>query len=402
MNLPPFVTANPFMSGGLLVAIGGSLMAYLKALPAKIGSFFTRMFSVSLTVTDDTRGFYWMKMWIAASPKFAKKRRLDLHTPHINGDHAIKFSLAPGTHFFWYHGHPAEVTMSRSEEGKGSTGYSVTKRTESFTVRVLGRNRGVLADLVSEAKKTAQADESKDPTLNFWDGDGWVETRKKLRDLNSVILPDGTKEGILADMKLFLDSEDWYRNLGIPYHRGYLFYGKPGGGKTALVTGLANELKSSIYFMKLNDMSDSTLAESLRQVVGKSIVVMEDADCVVPHRQSEDGKADGGAKPLRGCTLSGLLNVLDGLQAPHGVFYIMTTNNRSALDSALLRPGRMDLQIDFDICGKPEAAQLARRFFPDLSVEASHDLVESTAASSMAEYQESFIQKSHPTDRRNK
>jgi len=43
-----------------------------------------------------------------------------------------------------------------------------------------------------------------------------------------------------------------------------------------------------------------------------------------------------------GVTLSGLLNVLNGFNAPESVLFVMTTNRIGALDPALLRPGRID------------------------------------------------------------
>jgi AAA+ superfamily predicted ATPase len=49
-------------------------------------------------------------------------------------------------------------------------------------------------------------------------------------------------------------------------------------------------------------------------------------------------------------TLSDLLNVIDGLIEMPGRILIMTTNYPEKLDSALIRPGRIDLHIDFNYC----------------------------------------------------
>ena len=62
------------------------------------------------------------------------------------------------------------------------------------------------------------------------------------RTLNSVVLEDGQSERILADMKLFLGSEEWYIDKGISHQRGYLFYGPPGTGKTSFIKALAGAL----------------------------------------------------------------------------------------------------------------------------------------------------------------
>jgi hypothetical protein len=38
-------------------------------------------------------------------------------------------------------------------------------------------------------------------------------------------------DGLLADCQEFLASEDWYAHHGIPFRRGYLLYGPPGGSE---------------------------------------------------------------------------------------------------------------------------------------------------------------------------
>ena len=49
---------------------------------------------------------------------------------------------------------------------------------------------------------------------------------------------------------------------GIPWRRGYLFYGPPGAGKTSLVTALAGRLHKSIYVINLSSpaMNDEVRA----------------------------------------------------------------------------------------------------------------------------------------------
>jgi SpoVK/Ycf46/Vps4 family AAA+-type ATPase len=46
-------------------------------------------------------------------------------------------------------------------------------------------------------------------------------------------------------------------------------------------------------------------------------------------------------------TLSGLLNAIDGAGAPEGHVLVMTTNTPDALDEALVRPGRIDVKVQF-------------------------------------------------------
>lgn len=40
-------------------------------------------------------------------------------------------------------------------------------------------------------------------------------------------------QALLEDAREFLASEAWYTERGIPYRRGYLLHGVPGGGRVA-------------------------------------------------------------------------------------------------------------------------------------------------------------------------
>jgi chaperone BCS1 len=52
---------------------------------------------------------------------------------------------------------------------------------------------------------------------------------RPIRPLGTVVLPEQQAAALLADCQEFLASEQWYAHHGIPYRRGYLLYGAPGG-----------------------------------------------------------------------------------------------------------------------------------------------------------------------------
>ena len=62
-------------------------------------------------------------------------------------------------------------------------------------------------------------------------------------------------------------------------------------------------------------------------------------------------------------SLSGLLNALDGIGAQDGRILFATTNHYSVLDPALIRPGRMDLHVEFKLASKEQAKELFYRFY---------------------------------------
>src|SRR5215213_8482174 len=120
-------------------------------------------------------------------------------------------------------------------------------------------------------------------------------------------------------MKDFMNSQDWYRQIGVPYRRGYLLHGPPGNGKSSVVKALAGELDMSIYLLMLSDrdMNDNRINDLLAKVPEKSILLLEDIDCAFVRRKRANGKEGG-------LTFSGLLNAIDGVASPEGRVMVMT------------------------------------------------------------------------------
>ena len=245
--------------------------------------------------------------------------------------------------------------------------------------------------------------------------------------MNSIILDVGIRELILDDARDFMKSRQWYADRGtsllllafimlwhltnspgIPFRRGYLLYGAPGSGKTSIIHSLAGELGLDIYIVSLSKigMDDSSLNALISSLPEQCIAIMEDIDAAFTHGITRDTTGTeledahrgrqrrGGSSPEddpddyqgkdRGSnqseakdariTLSGLLNALDGVSAQEGRILFATTNRYSSLDPALIRPGRMDIHVEFRLASQYQAGELYKRFYlPDAPDEATTD-----------------------------
>lgn len=181
---------------------------------------------------------------------------------------------------------------------------------------------------------------------------GWNGSDMLFRDIDAVVMADGKKETVINDIETFLDNESHYARIGIPWHRGYMFYGPPGNGKTSLALALANKFKMSLYNLPLSGVTDDKqLADAISDISPNSILLLEDIDVF--------SKAIGREQADSGPTLAGLLNALDGVATPHGLLTIMTSNFPDVLDSALTRPGRIDLRVEFN---RPTPVQIKTAF----------------------------------------
>ncbi len=90
--------------------------------------------------------------------------------------------------------------------------------------------------------------------------------------------------------------------------------------------------------------------------------------------------------------MSGLLNVLDGFNAPEDVLFIMTTNKIETLDPALLRPGRIDYRLFLGEATEEQKIELYRRFFPRASLSEARSFVQThQSAGTMAEFQGALL-----------
>ncbi|XP_006455635.1 hypothetical protein AGABI2DRAFT_180594 [Agaricus bisporus var. bisporus H97] len=198
----------------------------------------------------------------------------------------------------------------------------------------------------------------------------WNECKRKpRRSLESVILEEGVLDSLVFDAREFLGMEEWYQTTGIPYRRGYLLYGPPGSGKTSTVYALAGELELEIYSLSLasSSMDDSLLAAAVGCIPKRSIFLLEDIDCAfsrIDESNSTNSTRMYGMTPKCNVTLSGLLNVLDGVASQEGVLFFATTNHVEDLDNALIRPGRIDKKVRYHHAVQAQAAALYKRFYP--------------------------------------
>lgn len=166
-----------------------------------------------------------------------------------------------------------------------------------------------------------------------------------------------------------------------------------------------------LYILSLStgSLTDETLTMLFVGLPRKCIVLLEDIDCAGVQRnnrhmdeesdlesseeegQSDDDSKSGGAKakpsksskekkrssksdanppppaqhrqPRMSVSFSGLLNAIDGVASHEGRILIMTTNHRERLDPALIRPGRVDMQIEFGYAGRNTLGEIFRELY---------------------------------------
>lgn len=238
---------------------------------------------------------------------------------------------------------------------------------ETIKFTCLGNDKEIFTKMLEYAKDLELSKHSGktviyEPRTSEWAPFG--EPRRR-RQFDSVILDEDKAENILQDVREFLNSRDWYSQRGVPYRRGYLLHGPPGCGKTSYIMALAGELEYDICQMNLSNssLSDERLSYLLNVTPSNSLILLEDIDAAFLSR--DDLEANRSAyQGLGRVTLSGILNVLDGVASSEERILFMTTNYPERLDAALTRPGRVDMKVYIGYASEAQLIRAFEKFYP--------------------------------------
>ncbi|KIY69037.1 26S proteasome subunit P45 [Cylindrobasidium torrendii FP15055 ss-10] len=145
--------------------------------------------------------------------------------------------------------------------------------------------------------------------------------------------------------------------LGIAQPKGVLLYGPPGTGKTLLARAVAHHTDCRFIRVSGSELVQKYIGEGSRMVRELFVMAREHAPSIIFMDEIDSigsSRGDGGGDSEVQRTMLELLNQLDGFEATKNIKVIMATNRIDILDSALLRPGRIDRKIEFPPPG-PEA-----------------------------------------------
>ncbi|KAI2471888.1 P-loop containing nucleoside triphosphate hydrolase protein [Annulohypoxylon bovei var. microspora] len=326
-----------------------------------------------------------------------------------------QYSPSIGLHGFWWKGQYFRLQRKRESVLDENTLGQVLKDQEDIVISCFWRSPEPIKQLLAHAKQQYYRDHQartivKRPSMynrRYAGRCSWHQVANRpVRDISTVVLDEKQKLQVLADINEYLHPETprWYANRGIPLRRGYLFHGPPGTGKTSLSFALAGIFGLDIHVISL--LEPSLTEEDLSSLFGslprRCIVLLEDIDTAglrrspgqedkpssssprTPARNTRSTsnelkgdwkvsdlakalKQEGDAERKTGISLSGLLNAIDGVASHEGRVLIMTTNTPEQLDEALIRPGRVDLQVAFANATRDQARELFVRMYEGAS-----------------------------------
>ena len=145
--------------------------------------------------------------------------------------------------------------------------------------------------------------------------------------------------------------------MGVTIPRGALLVGPPGTGKTLLAKAIAGEAKVPFLSVGGGEFIELFVGVGAARVrdlfaqanrVAPCIIFIDEIDAIARKRNTGFGNPND----EREQTLNQLLSELDGFNKNTGIILVGATNRVDILDDALLRPGRIDRQINVTVPGR--------------------------------------------------
>jgi len=215
------------------------------------------------------------------------------------------------------------------------------------------------------------------------------------------------QEEVKNRVNFFMNNKEWYDTRGIPYTLGFLFTGSAGVGKTSSLKAIANVCKRHIININMAEITDKkrlkklfyderinicknpeapSQNEELIIPINKRLYVIEDIDAmnskillkrnsnetetstilIKPKKTGNTGMSfshEEEDETVSDVDLSTVLNIMDGSLETPGRILIVSTNYPEKLDDAFIRPGRIDMIVEFKKANRQVIIDMMTSFY---------------------------------------
>lgn len=167
--------------------------------------------------------------------------------------------------------------------------------------------------------------------------------------------------------------------MGLRPPTGFLFTGPPGTGKTFLARAFAGEAEFPFFQLSAGQLSSKWIGESEERIrnlfanarkFAPSIIFIDEIDSIASARSG----MGGGSHENYAKSLNQLLTCMDGFEKDDKYVFVMAATNRAdLLDPAILRAGRFDEKIPFNLPSEKTRRKMLLAKFPDVFPDGGKD-----------------------------
>lgn len=249
--------------------------------------------------------------------------------------------------------HPEAVKNWSDEEIERAENYSKTSNRIAYDTQMLfvkpGTKRVVTGEVESIFPKSEDRQTlykvTSDTKINFT---GLPVNRQKAIDFSQI----GGLTDVISRLREIIQIPINYPELlgrfGIKPPKGMLMYGPPGNGKTMIARAVAYSMGSSFITIegpelmsKYVGVGEQRLHEKFEEAESKGncVIFIDEIDSITSKRSESSAE-------YQVSIVATLLSLMDGMNSNNKVFVIGATNRLNAIDPALRRPGRFDLEFE--------------------------------------------------------
>lgn len=363
------IQSNQILQTGFSLGLAGGMVTavimYFKNFNTFVWEAFARYFILTIHQdNNEDKSHTYLKLWL--EDFFKNKKQKNFSVVHTSRDD--NYHLIPGYgKYFFRLGYKIGFINVTKKEVQNSL-----SNTQIITIKILFGKKEDAHKIIDEGQKLYDPNKNLPKIYKNWYG-RWRDVNY-IEDinLNNYFYDNNLVDLLIKDIEKFFGSKEWYKNLSIPWHRGYIFDGPPGNGKSSLIKLLASYFKKNLCILDLNKVSSiDNLLELLNSIPQGSFVAIEDADTfnvIANRKKNKNGNFEvddeGNISLSSSLSLSNILNCLDGIGVPSdGRLIFVTTNHKESLDEAFLRPGRLDVHAKLENASKKQFSNLTSKFF---------------------------------------
>ena len=196
--------------------------------------------------------------------------------------------------------------------------------------------------------------------------EGLPKNRQKTIDFDKIGGLDGLIKELRNLIQIPMSYPELLEDFGIMPPKGLLLYGPPGNGKTMIAKAIAQSLGATFISIEGPELTSKYYGEGEKRLRDKfdhaskhsnSVIFIDEIDSIASTRDSES------TSESQVSIVATLLNLMDGIRTSGNIFVIGATNRLGAVDPALRRPGRFELEYEIPLPDEKARLDILRKSF---------------------------------------